>query len=80
MHQQAGFLPMPKTQIVSLPGVKSIDARTQTATVILPPMEITVRRMADRFGEKLLPPAPGGEPELPGELPGDVDPDYEVED
>lgn len=55
LHQQAGFLPMPKTQIVSLPGVKSIDARQQTANIsVLPPVESSVRQMADRFGTKLL--------------------------
>lgn len=55
LHQQAGFLPMPKTQIVSLPGVKMIDARQQTATVtVLPPVESNVHQMADRFGTKLL--------------------------
>lgn len=59
LHQQAGFLPMPKTQFVSLPGVKSIDARTQTQNVtVLPSVESSVKRMADRFGEKLLGPAP----------------------
>jgi hypothetical protein len=54
LHQQAGFLPMPKTQIVSLPGVKSIDARTQTQTLVLPAVESSVQRMANRFGERLL--------------------------
>ncbi|MFH1834051.1 MAG: hypothetical protein ABH877_03415 [bacterium] len=57
LHQQAGFLPLPKTQFLNLPGVKSIDARTQTVTV-LPPVESSVKRMADRFGEKLLGPVP----------------------
>jgi hypothetical protein len=54
LHQQAGFLPMPKTQIVSLPGAR-IDARQQVANIsVLPPMESSVRRMSDRFGTRLL--------------------------
>lgn len=63
LHLQAGFIPVPKTQIVSLPGVKSIDARTQTAVSILPAVESSVQRLADRLGERLLE-APSDRPEI----------------
>lgn len=56
--QHSGFLPLPKTQIMV--GTK-IDARTQTAQTLnmnLPTPEAGVRRMAERFGEKLALPAP----------------------
>lgn len=53
IHQHSGFLPIPKTQIVSMPGAR-IDARTQTAqTVVLPQVESDVKKMSDRFNRVL---------------------------
>jgi hypothetical protein len=62
LHQHSGFLPIPKTQIVSMPGAR-IDARSQTnQTVVLPPVEDGVKKMSNRFNERFL-----GEAKLPAE-------------
>lgn len=54
LHLHSGFVPVPKTQIVSMPGAR-IDARTQTQqTIVLPTAEADVKRMSDRFNQKLL--------------------------
>lgn len=58
LHQAAGFLPMPKTQILSMPGLRSIDARTQTVAAYLGPAEDDVRKLSDEFGAKILGAAP----------------------
>lgn len=54
LHQHSGFLPVPKTQFINMPGAK-IDARQQTQqTVILPPVDRDVKAMSDRFNQKFL--------------------------
>lgn len=54
LHQHAGFLPMPKTQFVSMKGGNFIagDQKNEVKVAILPPAEETVRRLSDRFNEQ----------------------------
>lgn len=48
LHQNAGFVPIPKTSVVHFHG--SVDARTQIQNIaVLPPVEDTVRKLNDRF-------------------------------
>lgn len=58
LHKAKGFVPIPKTAVTF---VKNLDARQQTATVVLQPVEDTVRRLSDRFNSGMempaLPPA-----------------------
>ena len=54
-HQHAGFLPMPKTQIISVRGNQMIDNRNQSQNVtILPAIEDSVRKISDRFNTRFL--------------------------
>lgn len=71
LHQHSGFLPIPKTQIVSMPGAR-IDNRVQNnQTLVLPTVESDVKKMSDRFNQRLL----GDAPESPV-----IDAEFEDED
>ena len=55
LHQHSGFLPIPRTQIIT--GGKftqNNDNRTQVANVVLPPTEHEVRKMSDRFNQRFI--------------------------
>lgn len=59
LHQSQGFLPMPKSNILNVYGNAAIDQRNQSANVaVLPPVEDSVRRLHDRFGEMIIESAP----------------------
>lgn len=54
LHQHAGFLPMPKTQFVTMNGGQQINASSQTQVnvAVLPSVEDSVKRLSDRFNEQ----------------------------
>ena len=55
MHQATGFVPVPKNSITHIHGNQTIDQRSQaTMIAVLPPVEDTVRRLADRFNDRVL--------------------------
>lgn len=55
LHQAAGFVPIPKNSITHIHGNQTVDNRLQTATVtVLPPVEDTVRRLSDRFNDRVI--------------------------
>jgi hypothetical protein len=55
LHQHDGFLPVPKTQFVNMPGAR-IDNRvtTENKTIIIPSIESDVKAMSDRFNQRYL--------------------------
>lgn len=55
LHQAANFVPVPKNSVTFVRGNQMIDASTKTTNIaVLPPVEDTVRRLGDRFNEKVL--------------------------
>ena len=55
LHQAAGFVPVPKNSVTHIHGNQMIDNREQTTNIaVLPPVEDTVRRLGDRFNEKVM--------------------------
>ena len=52
LHQNAGFVPVPRTSVTHFHG--DVDARTQTQNIaVLPPVEDSVKRLNDRFNEQM---------------------------
>lgn len=58
LHQNAGFVPVPRTAVTHFHG--HVDARTQTQNVaLLPSVDDTMRRLSDRFNTmSIATPAP----------------------
>lgn len=56
LHQAAGFVPVPKNSITHIHGNQITDNRQLTATsvTVLPPVEDTVKRLGDRFNDRIL--------------------------
>ena len=56
--KHSGFIPLPKTQIVSVRGNNAqVVGGNQTNIAVLPPVEDTVRTLSNRFNERLIPAA-----------------------
>jgi hypothetical protein len=55
LHQHQGFLPMPKNTTVNVFGNQRIDARNQTQVnvSVLPALEEGVKRLSDRFNDRI---------------------------
>lgn len=68
LHLAGGFLPTPKNSVTFVRN-QTVDNRLQGATItqVLPPAEDTIRRLGDRFNDRIMDikaiPAPEVEPE-----------------
>lgn len=56
LHQAANFVPVPKNSVTFIRNQNNVDNRLQGATVttVLPPVESTIRRLGDRFNDRVI--------------------------
>ena len=55
LHQAANFTPVPKNSVTFVRN-QTVDNRLQGATItqVLPPAEDTIRRLGDRFNDRIM--------------------------